>query len=89
MSASLPSSSPADDSFGVRLRRERERRRIALASIAENTKISGSLLEDLERGNVSRWPSGIFRKAFIRAYASAVGLDPDATANGGGGEPGR
>jgi transcriptional regulator with XRE-family HTH domain len=67
------------ESLGRRLRRERERRQIALASIAANSKISVSLFEDLERDNVSRWPSGIFRRAFIRAYAEAVGLDPEAT----------
>jgi hypothetical protein len=62
------------------LRRERERRQIALASIADNTKISMSLFEDLERDDASRWPSGIFRRAFIRSYAQAIGLDPDETA---------
>src|SRR6059036_2708249 len=61
--------------FGRRLRMERERRTITLASISDNTKISQSLLEALERDDVSRWPSGIFRRAFIRAYAEAVGLD--------------
>jgi transcriptional regulator with XRE-family HTH domain len=70
----------AEESFGRRLRRERERRRIALASIAENSKISVSLFEDLERDNVSRWPSGIFRRSFIRAYAEAIGMEADATA---------
>jgi len=70
---------PAEDSFGARLRRERERRQIPLASIAENTKISVSHFEDLERDDVSRWPSGIFRKNFIRAYAKAVGLDIEGT----------
>jgi transcriptional regulator with XRE-family HTH domain len=68
-----------DETFGARLRRERERRQIPLASIAENTKISVSHFEDLERDDVSRWPSGIFRKNFIRAYAKAVGLDIEAT----------
>ena len=65
--------------FGPRLRQERERRQISLDSIAENTKIGRSLLEALERDDVSRWPSGIFRKNFIRAYAKAVGLDIEAT----------
>jgi transcriptional regulator with XRE-family HTH domain len=65
--------------FGRRLRQERERRRIALSSIAANTKIGISLLEGLERGDVSRWPSGIFRRSFIRAYAEAIGLDPRET----------
>jgi transcriptional regulator with XRE-family HTH domain len=68
-----------DESFGRRLRRERERRHIALSSISANTKISVSLFAALERDDVSRWPSGIFRRAFIRAYAENVGLDPDET----------
>jgi hypothetical protein len=61
----------------ARLKRERERRQIPLSSISANTKISVSLFQSLERGDVSRWPSGIFRRAFIRAYANAIGLDPD------------
>jgi cytoskeletal protein RodZ len=65
------------ESFGGRLRYERERRQINLRSIAETTKIGVPLLEGLERGDVSRWPSGIFRKSFIRSYAEAIGLDPD------------
>ncbi len=64
-------------SFGRRLRYERERRQINLRSIAETTKIGVPLLEGLERDDVSRWPSGIFRKSFIRSYAEAIGLDPD------------
>lgn len=68
------------DSFGSRLRYERERRQIALKSIAESTKINLTLLEGLERDDVSRWPSGIFRKSFIRSYAEAVGLKPDVVA---------
>src|SRR5262249_59099357 len=63
--------------FGPRLRQERERRQISLESIAENTKISRSLLEALERDDISRWPGGIFRRSFVRAYAEAIGLDPD------------
>ena len=65
-------------SFGGRLRYERERRQIALQSIAESTKIGVPLLEGLERDDVSRWPTGIFRKSFIRLYAEAIGLDADA-----------
>ena len=65
-----------DYSFGARLRHERERRGIALASIAERTKIAPALLVALESGDVTRWPGGIYRRSFIRAYAAAVGLDP-------------
>ena len=65
------------ESFGARLRQRRERQQIALATIAEQTKIGLALLEALERDDVSRWPAGIFRRAFIRAYAHAIGLEPD------------
>ena len=68
-----------DGSFCARLRRERERRQIALSSISANTKIRVGLFESLERGDVSRWPAGIYRRSIIRAYAIGIGLDPDAT----------
>jgi transcriptional regulator with XRE-family HTH domain len=66
-----------NDTFGERLRHERERRQIALRSIAESTKIGISLLDGLEGNDVSRWPSGIYRKSFVRAYAQAIGVDPE------------
>ncbi|MEO8256151.1 MAG: helix-turn-helix domain-containing protein [Acidobacteriota bacterium] len=66
-----------EETFGARLRRERERRQIALSSISANTKISVSFFEALERDDLSRWPTGIFRRAFIRAYAGGIGLDPE------------
>jgi hypothetical protein len=69
-----------EETFGGRLRRERERRDIALSSISANSKISVSYFEALERDDLSRWPAGIFRRAFIRAYAAGIGLDPDAIA---------
>src|SRR3954467_15327231 len=65
------------DSFGARMRETRERQQVALSTIAEQTKIKLSLLEALERDDVSHWPAGIFRRAFVRAYAHAIGLNPD------------
>jgi transcriptional regulator with XRE-family HTH domain len=64
--------------FGARLRQHRERQGIALATVAEKTKIKLSLLEGLEQGNLSHWPVGLFRRAYVRSYAQAIGLDPDA-----------
>jgi len=64
-------------SFGARLRAERERRQISIASIANKTKILGALLEGLENDDVSRWPTGFYRRAFFRAYVMAIGLDPE------------
>ena len=63
--------------FGPRLRSERERRGISLDTIASVTKVSAELWDGLERNDFSRWPSGIFARAFIRDYARAVGLDAD------------
>jgi transcriptional regulator with XRE-family HTH domain len=68
----------AQRNFGRRLRDQREGAQIALSEIAEATKIKRSLLEELERGDVSAWPGGIFRRAFVRAYASAIGLPPES-----------
>ena len=64
-------------SFGARLRQHREERGIALSVIAGQTKIKMSLLEGLERDDLSHWPPGIFRRAYLRAYAHAIGLNPD------------
>jgi hypothetical protein len=63
--------------LGADLRRERERRGLALRTISESTKLSVTLLEGLEADDISRWPGGIFRRAFVRAYAQCVGLDAD------------
>ena len=63
--------------FGARLRAERERRKVTLRGIAEETKIKASLLEGLEQDDLSYWPEGLFRRAYVRAYARAVGLDPE------------
>src|SRR5688500_20352875 len=66
--------------FGARLRLQREQQQITLAAIADQTKIKASLLDRLEYEDVSQWPKGIFRRAYIRAYAKAIGLGPDAVA---------
>ena len=65
------------NAFGERLRRQRERQGIPLKAIADQTKIATSLLAALERGDCSKWPGGIYSRAWIRAYASAIGLDAD------------
>lgn len=62
------------DTFGPRLRAERERAGITLEAIAESTKIKRSLLVGLENNDLAHWPVGIFRRAFFRAYLAAIGL---------------
>jgi cytoskeletal protein RodZ len=67
------------DDLGARLRRAREERNLPLKDIAARTKISAAALEALERNDLSRLPGGIFGRAFVRAYAIELGLDPDQT----------
>jgi cytoskeletal protein RodZ len=66
--------------FGERLRRQRRQKNLSLTEIAASTKVGASHYAALERGDCSRWPGGVYNRAFIRAYAKAVGLDPDETA---------
>ena len=68
---------PIIEDLGAWLRRERERAGVTLETIAARTKVARTLLEALERNDVSRWPNGIFRRAFVRGYANQIGLDPD------------
>ncbi len=65
--------------FSDKLRRAREEKGVSLRDIAAATKISVGALEALERGAFSRLPGGIFSRAFVRAYALEVGLDPELT----------
>lgn len=63
--------------FGESLKRHREVRGIPLDVVASQTKIGPAFLVALERGDCSKWPGGIYSRAWIRAYAAAIGLDPD------------
>ncbi len=65
------------DSFGLRLRAARERRGVSLQSIAKTTKVSVGLWQDMESNDFSKWPTGLFARAYVRDYARLVGLDPD------------
>ena len=67
------------DDLGARLKEAREARGVALRTIATRTKISVVALEALERNDFTRLPGGIFGRAFVRAYAVEIGLDPETT----------
>jgi cytoskeletal protein RodZ len=69
----------AQSDFGTKMRRLREEKGVSLRQIADATKISVGALEALERNDISRLPGGIFSRAFVRAYANEVGLDPEQT----------
>ena len=62
--------------FVTRLRRHRTRSRVSIEEIAANLRIRPDLLEGLERNDLTGWPRGLYSRAWIRAYALAVDLDP-------------
>jgi transcriptional regulator with XRE-family HTH domain len=66
------------EDLGKALREARESRGLSLARITQITKIPPAVLEALERNDGSALPGGIFSRAFVRGFAAAVGLDPEA-----------
>ena len=67
------------ESFGAKLKREREKKGITLDDISLSTKIGTRLLRALEDEHFDQLPGGIFNKGFVRAYARHLGLDEDQT----------
>jgi cytoskeletal protein RodZ len=63
--------------FGRMLRDSRVRRGVSLTEIANHTKISQRHLASLERGDISHWPGGMYRRAMVRAYCTCVGLQAE------------
>jgi len=66
----------ASSALGDTLRRARERCGLTLEQVSRETKITRQHLEALERGTFINVPSGFYRRAQVRIYARAVGLDP-------------
>lgn len=60
--------------FCLALKAARERKGITLDEIAEATKIAASHFAALERGDLRRWPTGLFRRSFFRDYARMIDL---------------
>ena len=48
----------------------------SLDELAADTRVKREHLEALENNDLSAWPRGLYARAWIRAYASSVGLDP-------------
>ena len=61
--------------FGAFLTAARQRSGRSLDEIARTTKITIRQLEALERGRVEALPGGMYRRAILRNYAAAIGLD--------------
>ena len=62
--------------FVTRLRRHRTRSRVTIEEVATHLRIRPELIEGLENNDLTGWPRGLYSRAWIRAYALAVDLDP-------------
>ena len=67
------------ESFGARLKREREQRKITLEDISVATKIGTRFLTALEEDRFDQLPGGIFNKGFVRSYARHLGINENQT----------
>lgn len=67
--------------LGARLKQARQDKGVSLNDIAADTKIAVPTLEALERSDFGKLPGGIFGRAFVRAYALAVGVEPESAVN--------
>jgi transcriptional regulator with XRE-family HTH domain len=63
---------------GERLRAAREARGLSLAEMAELTKVRRAYLEDIEAMRIEALPSRPYAVGYVRSYAEALELDPDA-----------
>ena len=66
---------PRGTEFGEFLRGARERRGLTLQQVSNETKIPWRHLDAFEHGDLTIVPHGMYRRAEVRAYARAVGLD--------------
>lgn len=63
--------------FGRWLTRERELRALSRDEISKATRVAPGMVEALETGERERMPARAYAVGYLRAYAAAVGLDPD------------
>jgi cytoskeletal protein RodZ len=63
--------------FGRWLVRERELRGLGRDEVGRATKLAPGVVEALESGEEGRIPPRAYVVGYLRAYASAVGLDAD------------
>jgi transcriptional regulator with XRE-family HTH domain len=61
--------------LGAFLRDGRERRGLTIDQIASTTRIPRRHLDALEHGDLDVIPGGMYRRAEVRAFADAVGID--------------
>jgi cytoskeletal protein RodZ len=63
--------------FSTWLARERELRGLSRDAVLRTTRLAPAVVEALEAGDPARLPPRAYAVGYLRAYAAAVGLDPD------------
>ncbi|HEX7887258.1 MAG TPA: helix-turn-helix domain-containing protein [Phenylobacterium sp.] len=67
----------ACETLGEALRTARQEKGLTLPEVAERTRVRRSYLEAIEEMRLADLPSRPFTIGYIRAYATALGLNPD------------
>jgi helix-turn-helix protein/RDD family protein len=65
-----------EPAIGDLMRRARLSRGVALVDVARTTRIDIRMLEHMDAGRFDCLPPGVYARAWIRAYAAEIGLDP-------------
>ena len=68
-------------SVGILLKKEREKKKISLDQISEETKIGKKYLQAIEADNYTIFPGETYIIGFIRNYARSLGLNPSEVIN--------
>lgn len=63
--------------FSTWLARERELRGLTREAVLRETRLAPAVVDALEGGDPARLPPRTYVLGYLRAYATAVGLDPD------------
>lgn len=67
----------AGDTLGAALKAERERQGLTIEAVADVTRVRRAYLTAIETGDLETLPSRPFTIGYIRAYATALGLNPE------------
>ena len=65
--------------LGAKLREARAAKGLELADVAELTHVRREYLRALDEGRYGDLPEDVYTRNFVKLYAQAVGLDPEAT----------
>lgn len=74
----VPKKLPQDESVGTKLRRARLQAGLSLEAASRQTGIRLAHLQALEEERFDRLPQGLYGKNFLKRYAAALGLKPQA-----------